>query len=125
MKNKMKKKMSIFLLVLLLMAFIVACSGREEKGEDETADMETGTQTTETQNHAQSERFTLETKVKDVINDPAFGDYGRLIFPVDMNIDDDLTLQDAEDILPWDSEVTPISRMDMLQLFNKIIGALN
>ena len=44
----MKKKMTIFLFILLLTAFIVACSGREEKGEDETADMETGTQTTET-----------------------------------------------------------------------------
>ena len=31
--------------------------------------------------------YTLETKVTDVINDPVFEDYGRLIFPVDRTID--------------------------------------
>ena len=45
----------------------------------------------------------MHTKVKDVINDPAFEDYGRLIFPVDMSIDNDLELQDVEEILPWES----------------------
>ncbi len=40
----------------------------------------------------------MHTKVKDVINDPAFEDYGRLIFPVDMSIDNDLELQDVEEI---------------------------
>ena len=49
----------------------------------------------------------MHTKVKDVINDPAFEDYGRLIFPVDMSIDNDLELQDVEEILPWYSEVNP------------------
>ena len=43
--------------------------------------------------------YTLETKVTDVINDPVFEDYGRLIFPVDRTIDDNLTLQDVGEIL--------------------------
>lgn len=33
-----------------------------------------------------SEKFTLDTKVTEVMNDPVFGDYGRLIFPVDVTI---------------------------------------
>ena len=30
-----------------------------------------------------SETYTVDTKISDVIDDPVFGDYGRLIFPVD------------------------------------------
>lgn len=29
-----------------------------------------------------SEPYTMNTKISDVISDPLFGDYGRLIFPV-------------------------------------------
>ena len=42
-----------------------------------------------------------------MINDPAFGDYGRLIFPADRTIDDDLTLQDVGEILTWYNNVNP------------------
>lgn len=52
-------------------------------------------------------KYTRETKVQDVINVPVFEDYGRLIFPVDMQISNDLKLKDVEDILPWYSEVNP------------------
>lgn len=33
--------------------------------------------------HDGSDSYTVDTSISDVINDPAFGDYGRLIFPVD------------------------------------------
>lgn len=39
--------------------------------------------------------FTADTKVWDVINDPAFEGYGRLLFPADKDISDNLTLGDA------------------------------
>lgn len=51
--------------------------------------------------------FTADTKVWDVINDPAFGDYGRLIFPADKSISDNLTLGDVGNILTWYSYVSP------------------
>lgn len=51
--------------------------------------------------------FTGESRVQDVMQDPAFAGFGRLIFPVDMQIDDALTLNDVEEILPWYSEVNP------------------
>ena len=41
--------------------------------------------------------YTKSTKVVDVINDLVFEEYGRLIFPVDQRIDDDLKLQDVDD----------------------------
>ncbi len=37
----------------------------------------------ETEEQSMTEHYTTNTKIEDVINDPVFGDYGRLIFPVD------------------------------------------
>ena len=51
--------------------------------------------------------FTADTRVWDVINDPAFGDYGRLIFPADKSISESLTLGDVGNILTWYSYVSP------------------
>lgn len=48
------------------------------------------------------------TKVQDVIQSPVFGEYGRLIFPVDQTIPDDLILEHVESILPWYSDVIRI-----------------
>lgn len=47
------------------------------------------------------------TKVREVINNPVFGTYGRLIFPADRTISDSLTLEDVGDILTWYSSVNP------------------
>lgn len=49
--------------------------------------------------------FTLDTKVEEVLEDPLFEDYGRLIFPVDVRIDSRLKLKDVDDILMWYSNV--------------------
>lgn len=51
--------------------------------------------------------FTAQTKVWDVINDPVFEDYGRLIFPADRSVSEDLTLEEVENILMWYSYVSP------------------
>lgn len=40
------------------------------------------------------EYYTRETKISDVINDPAFGNYGRMIFPVDEGYCSGDTLED-------------------------------
>ncbi len=36
--------------------------------------------------------YTPQSKVADVINDPAFGSFGRLLFPVDRNVPESMTL---------------------------------
>ena len=51
--------------------------------------------------------YTANTKVWDVINDPVFGDYGRLIFPADKSINQNLTLREVGNILTWYSYVNP------------------
>lgn len=54
-----------------------------------------------------AEVYTLTTRVTEVMNDPVFGDYGRLIFPVDRPIGDDVELQDVADILVQYTHVNP------------------
>ena len=51
--------------------------------------------------------YTLNTKVADVINDPVFDDYGRLIFPVDLRISGGLELRDLDSVLMWYNNVNP------------------
>lgn len=50
--------------------------------------------------------FTADTKVWDVIDNPAFEDYGRLLFPVNKTIHTDMTLKDVGSILSWYSHVS-------------------
>lgn len=56
-------------------------------------------------NMNEKESFNAESNINDVIHDSVFDDYGRLIFPVDMEIEDNLKLKDVSSILPWYSEV--------------------
>ncbi len=49
--------------------------------------------------------FTAKSRIVDVMEDQTFQDYGRLIFPIDIEIDQNLQLKDVRSILPWYSEV--------------------
>ena len=93
--KQLEKKRSIVLILMSLAVVLMlsGCSGTEEESQPASS--------------GEEEAYTLETKVEDVINDPVFGDYGRLIFPADRTIDDDLTLQDAGEILTWYNNVNP------------------
>lgn len=63
--------------------------------------------TPKTAETATAQLYTGSTRVQDVINDAAFGDYGRLIFPVDLTIPADLTLENLDEILIWYNNVNP------------------
>ncbi len=54
---------------------------------------------------ANSQSYTTDTAISDVINDPAFGEYGRLIFPVDTGYFSGKTLGDLR--LTWYSNIDP------------------
>lgn len=51
------------------------------------------------------EYYTRESKISDVINDPAFGDYGRMIFPVDEGYYSGNTLEELR--LTWYTHIGP------------------
>lgn len=106
--------LKIVLCVLLLIISITGCGSRNknENSSVKTDSLserseETGSMQ-ENNNKKVEEKLTtynMKTKIKDVINDSVFGDYGRLIFPVDMSINKTMTLKNVEDILPWYSEI--------------------
>ena len=71
----MKQAMVIGVLTALFMTVLSACGKTAESYQpQEEQDMAS---------NAVSNPYTVDTAIYDVIHDPVFGDYGRLIFPVD------------------------------------------
>lgn len=97
--------MKVFVLLVCL-ALCLAASGCSGQTEDRGATAAPEGSESEVTSGSAGD-YTLNTKVTDVINDPVFGDYGRLIFPVDRTISEDLELQDVGDILVWYNNVNP------------------
>nr|WP_295944602.1 alpha/beta hydrolase [uncultured Agathobaculum sp.] len=60
------------------------------------------------------EPVTRETRVRDVMDDPVFGDYGRLLFPVDRAIPDNMTLENAGDVLIWYNYINPDKTVEIV-----------
>lgn len=68
----------------------------------------------ETEKQETVEKVTEKTLVKQVINNPVFGSYGRLLFPVDEVISDTLALEDMEEILPWYHNIKPEKTVEII-----------
>lgn len=68
----------------------------------------------ETDKQTTVEKVTEKTLVTQVINNPVFGSYGRLLFPVDEVISDTLVLEDIEEILPWYHNVKPEKTVEII-----------
>lgn len=101
----------IGILMGLCVCILTAC-GRVEKERSETAVQ--GAEATLQQTAIPENYYTENSKVTDVMRDPTYGDYGHLIFPVDIAISEDLELKDVEDILPWYSEVNPKKTVEIV-----------
>lgn len=70
-----------FVAILICIAvFLAGCSADINSTESDTNFK--GAETTVQTNQNDTEQYTQDTEISDVINDTAFGDYGRLIFPV-------------------------------------------
>ncbi|HIS51928.1 MAG TPA: esterase [Candidatus Onthomonas avicola] len=57
---------------------------------------------------------TRDTLIQNVMNNPVFGDDGHLLFPVDRTIPDDMTLEDAGDILVWYNDINPDKTVEIV-----------
>ncbi len=113
----------VFAIFLMFIALLTGC-GRNTTGEQiSSSRTETVTETVEKGQAATKESvteatadagistdapedtiktsYTADTKVWDVINDPAFEGYGRLIFPADRTIDTNQTLREVGSLLPY------------------------
>lgn len=85
----MKRVMAMGILTAMFITILGACGDTGEiKQSQEAQDMSSNSVKTEsgeagTEKEAMIDFFTVDTAISDVTGDPVFGDYGRLIFPVD------------------------------------------
>lgn len=89
--------------LICIAVFLAGCSADMNSTESDT-DLK-GAETTVQTNQNDTEQYTQDTKISDVINDTAFGDYGRLIFPVNSSYYSGDTL--GELVLTWYNNIDP------------------
>lgn len=118
-KLQYRKYGLVFIFSILFIALLIGCRNTtyeqissssteiiNETAENEQVEVkesvteETEVSTVDTEDYVKI-AFTTNTKIWDVIDDPAFEGYGRLIFPTDQTIDKSMDLSDIDKILPW------------------------
>ena len=107
----LKRYTALILAICLLFCF-AGCSTEKNTGLDtsQTSGSNSGISSTGGKNSVQtnvdhSEPYTTNTKISDVLSDTAFGDYGRLIFPVNSGYYSGDTLGELR--LTWYSHIDP------------------
>ena len=111
----------IFILAGTLM--LAACGNKSGLILVQTENTESNADYVMTDTRIQEGPYTEDTKVTDVINDEVFDGYGRLIFPVDMQISDNLTLKNINTILPWYSEINTDKTVEIVNYMKEKAGS--
>lgn len=64
--------------------------------------------------------YALSSTVKDVISDPYFKDFGRLLFPVDRSVSEDMTLEAVSSsyVYVWYNYIDPNKTVEIIQNFH-------
>ena len=70
---------------------------------------------------AENTPFTENTKIEQVMDDPAFGEYGRLIFPVDSGYMSGDTLKDLR--LTWYNNIDPAKTVEIVNYMKSHVEA--
>lgn len=109
------KKMVLMVSLLGLLFSVAGCSresGTPPNTEKtpETVSGEAGSSMQEEENRRQA--YTENTRISEVISDPAFGEYGRLIFPVDNGYYSGNTLGELR--LTWYTEMDPSKTVEIV-----------
>lgn len=111
----------IFILAGTLM--LAACGNKSGLVPVQTENIESNADNVMTDTRIQEGPYTEDTKVTDVINDEVFDGYGRLIFPVDMQISDNLTLKNVNTILTWYSEINTDKTVEIVNYMKEKAGS--
>ena len=111
----------IFILAGALM--LAACGNKSGLVPVQTENIESNADNVMTDTRIQEGPYTEDTKVTDVINDEVFDGYGGLIFPVDMQISDNLTLKNINTILPWYSEINTDKTVEIVNYMKEKAGS--
>lgn len=103
----MKKVMITFVVLLLIFSF-AGCSSNEMESVDDESENTSEAQMQPTE----SGDFDKNTRITDVINNPSFGDYGRLIFPADTGYYSGDTLEELR--LVWYNNISPDKTVEIV-----------
>lgn len=69
--------------------------------------------------------FTSDTKIYDVINNDSFQDFGRLIFPIDRSIAEDMTLEESENLYIWYNYINPNKTVEIVNYMKQQVDSGN
>lgn len=120
-KKALYRKICLLLLCICMIASISGCrsnsdstNAEESSGNTEQAETADTSEPDFTKERTDFTPVSRTTKVQDVIDNPVFEGYGRLLFPVDRTISSDLTLEDVGDILTWYTYVNPDKTVEIV-----------
>lgn len=105
--------MGIVFMMFFLMIGITACGNRTagaaviQETEAESA----------VENSADWNTYTRTSSVKDVIQDPYFGDFGRLLFPIDRSVSEEMTLEQisSSSVYVWYHDIDPGKTVEIIE----------
>lgn len=113
--NKYKKKVLISLALLLVM--VTACGRNANDTDSSTAKNPRVVVTKENEsNQVTMKMFTLNSTVREVLTDPAFEDFGHLLFPVDRSVTEDMSLTDVSSskVFVWYNNIQPEKTVEII-----------
>lgn len=110
----MMKPVTLIIVYILLICLLCACAGNSQGVMTPSID-ETQETAVELDMEDAPMYYTADSRITDVINDPAFGEYGRLIFPVDQWYYSGETLGDLS--LTWYSHIDPDKTVEICNYF--------
>ncbi len=124
---KYKKRMNALSVFGLLccFAFVVSACGNSETDTTPKADTASNIETEsnmETENRIVEQNeaeytYLRSSTVEDVISDPCFEDFGRLLFPVDRSVSENMTLEEISSgsIYAWYNYIDPDKTVEIIQ----------
>lgn len=125
-----KAKITGILTVLLYLIFSVSACGTSKKAEAEETDSDSSQVQDFTESASQENieeamaesmngqnTYTLSSTVEEVVNDPCFEDFGRLLFPVDRSVPEDMTLEEvsSSSVYVWYNYIDPDKTVEIIQ----------
>ncbi len=113
----MKKPLAMGLLTVWITALLCGCANAAQTGTGGAPEkLANGTGAVTMEN-----AYTVDTRITDVIHDPAFGDYGRLIFPVNDSYYSGDTLGELR--LTWYNNIDPAKTVEIANYMKTHAGA--
>lgn len=119
----MKRIIAMGIVTVLLTLVLSACGHTDRTEYSSSEDNAVQMQAEVNRNMDSTKSYTKETRIEDVANDPAFGEYGRLIFPADTGYYSGDTLGELR--LIWYNNIDPDKTVEIVNYMKEHAEAGN